>query len=52
MTYLESLSFFDVCRLFFYVFGFSMVVRYGFRYADWTLEVYKDLFVHRKKDRF
>lgn len=44
MTYFESLSFFKSCELVFFVFGFSMIVRYGFHYADWTLEAWKDFF--------
>lgn len=51
MTYLESLSFYDAARFLFYVFAFGVVVRYGFRYADWTLKVYKDFFSRFKKDR-
>lgn len=48
MTYFESLSFFESCELVFFVFGFSMIVRYGFHYADWTLEAWKDIFFHIK----
>lgn len=51
MTYLESLSFSEVCHLLFYLFGFSMIVRYGFHFADWSLKNYKWFFSHFKKNR-
>lgn len=50
-SYFESLSFFESCELAFFIFGFSMIVRYGFRYADWTLKVYKDFFSRFKSPR-
>jgi len=48
---LESLSYIEAVRFLFYVTVLGMFVRFGFRYADWVIDDFKDLFSHRKKDR-
>jgi len=51
MAYLDDLSFTEAVRFLFYVIAFGMFIRFGFRYADWVIDAFKDFFSRRKKDR-
>lgn len=51
MAYLDNLSFYDALRFISYVIAFGMFIRFGFHYADWVLECFKDFLSRFKKDR-